>query len=394
VTCDGTTGNWIEGGWGDDCTGETGVCHPGVPAPSGIGEKRCNDSCQWEYISCNSGYILEDGECREIICDDGYILEDGECKMATPCPDTCPEGQKRTSNNYQEDGVCCENRCQDGQEYITITGCVPAITCDSGTASSINNIDDTADNCNGDKEAKFDANATSYGVRANIDYNLGGKCWDVYHSGDRTDYTLPPYEPVTYRPSGSEGVPTCSDTERESLTVKNYYTVNASRGNLIESNYYSSTSVACKSLGSGSCDGISSLWVGNPAGCVAYIGDGDVNFRPGTSSYRGVLGADTAGITISPAVPTCSTSLTPGSSNHGAVCKSTFGETSDAGTKYCKVSDGYISNTSINSACYVIGKNTYKVVKCEYKGSNTLYTPYKKICGLGNYYRREITCSR
>ncbi len=77
VTCDGATGAWTSGAWGN-CTAE-GVCAPNATQPCGNGgTQTCTSSCQWSST------------CVE-----------------TPCPATCADGFIRTSATTGNTATCC-----------------------------------------------------------------------------------------------------------------------------------------------------------------------------------------------------------------------------------------------------------------------------------------------
>jgi hypothetical protein len=303
-----------------------------------------------------------------------------------------------------EQGVCiagsenCTNSCQckSGYEYTTISSgysyCLQNINCVFGTTLNLDSVIGHNDTCPGNDIAPFDTATLTYDQKANL--TNGGGCYDVFFYGPPGDVTV---EGATILPPPGvtldTNVPACNDTERAALTEKTYYIKSTNSGSLTSSAYLTSK-VACQNHGSGNCTGISTLWGSidtGPEGCVAYIGEGDINFTPLAGySYKGAIAGSSIYLTISPAMTTCTG--TPDYNNHATVCKNTFGQ-SNSGTHYCRASGGTFGSVSKNTACYTVEKNTYTAVKCVYPDESTTYKTVNKICGAAGYKKREIICA-
>lgn len=79
VTCDNKTGKWVSGNWGS-CDKTADQCNTPCPTSCPAGQKPSGAKYQ------------EEGAC---------------CIPKTSCPTSCPSGSVRTDVQYQEDGECC-----------------------------------------------------------------------------------------------------------------------------------------------------------------------------------------------------------------------------------------------------------------------------------------------
>jgi hypothetical protein len=324
-TCKADGSDW------DTCSGQ-GVCTPGDTDNVSNGTNTCSEECTWNTPICNEGYVLEDGECKA---------------AKTPCPETCPEEwQKRTSNNYQEDGECCAD-----------------IVCNIiGSGEEIYNSEDSCDG--NDKE--------QYNYEFDLSYRK--TCYDVYISsyGFDDDYI------------GASGWEDCSaDISAPELPCENPDDIgnNITYHHSVKSKEFLRESASLYTAGlsttlEASTDGRTCPLIRDSTcniPCIAYHSAADQNstYYYGGVNIAGVVA--TASLDTQYKIAKCPSDITA------------FCENNPSGQ--CA-----IANDPFTSQCRSSGKlccGTVDFVQCD---NRCQYYINKKTCKVDKYYYRSIKC--